>query len=243
MLGIVGRTGAGKSSVLQALFRMTEIESGCIRINGIDTREVGLHNLRRNISIIPQVPFTFAGSVRKNLDPVGSVRDEGRIWEVLRLLQLDQAVDKLAQKLDTDISSISTVFSTGQQQLICLGRVLLHQTEILVLDEATAFVDRKTDDHIQSILKQHFKNTTILTIAHRLNTIADYDRVIVVDDGQVAENDAPLRLLVNDLKDSTITKNGLFAQMVRNTGEENSKLIFEIARNSFEKPDELQLNF
>ncbi|KAL4485438.1 hypothetical protein ABPG72_008306 [Tetrahymena utriculariae] len=233
-VGCVGRTGAGKSSLIQALFRLTEPEIGSeILINGTNIQNLGLHTLRYNISIIPQVPFVFGGTIRRNLDPFSYYPDE-KLWEVLRLVELEQFAKQNCQDgLDTDMGASSCSFSVGQKQLICLARALLKSNKILVLDEATSNVDMETDQFIQKTLRTNFSDYTIITIAHRLNSIADYDKVIVMYDGLVAEYGSPFSLLANSTDDTCITKNTIFAQMVKHTGQKNSQNIFQNAKNRF----------
>ncbi|EAR84933.2 ABC transporter C family protein (macronuclear) [Tetrahymena thermophila SB210] len=233
-VGCVGRTGAGKSSLIQALFRLTEPEAGSeMHINGIEIQKLGLHTLRQSISIIPQVPFVFGGTIRRNLDPLSQYTDE-KLWEVLRLVELEQFAKQNCQDgLDTDMGASSCSFSVGQKQLICLARALLKTNKILVLDEATSNVDMETDQFIQKTLRTNFSDYTIITIAHRLNSIADYDKVIVMDNGLVAEYDSPFNLLANSTEDTYITKNTIFAQMVKHTGEKNSQNIFQTAKNKY----------
>ncbi|EAR93277.2 ABC transporter C family protein (macronuclear) [Tetrahymena thermophila SB210] len=233
-IGCVGRTGAGKSSVLQTLFRLTEPEEGSIiKIDGIDTSQLGLHTLRQRISIIPQIPFVFQGTIRRNLDPFNQYRDD-QIWESLKMVELDYYVkNNCLQGLYTDMSIASSVFSVGQKQLICLARALLKKNKILVLDEATANVDMETDNLIQKTIRSKFNDSTVLTIAHRLNTIADYDKIIVMNEGVLAEFDSPFNLLAESIDDECITKQSLFAQMVKNTGKNNSQTIFQISKKKF----------
>lgn len=244
-IACVGRTGAGKSSIIQALFRMVHLDSHddgkgsqgtldcCIKIDSVDIQSVGLHLLRDSISIIPQTPFIFTGTIRKNLDPKSQFSDD-QIWKALEDVNLKTFVEKLESKLDTDVSNTSSIFSAGQKQLICLARVILKKSKILVLDEATANVDSETDAYIQKMLREKFKGATILTIAHRLSTIADYDRVLVLDKGMKVEFDEPYKLLVKNIDDNYISnESGHFASMVLNTGQVTSAQIFQIAKDRY----------
>ncbi|KAF6018306.1 hypothetical protein EB796_023392 [Bugula neritina] len=198
-IGIVGRTGAGKSSLTLALFRMIESAKGCIKIDGVDISTLGLHDLRCRLTILPQDPVLFSGSFQDNLDPFGSYTDL-QLWEVLSQCQLKEYVSNQPGQLTAECGEGGKNLSVGQRQLICLARALLRKTKILIMDEATAAVDLKTDDVIQKTIRSEFANCTILTIAHRLNTIMDCDRILVMSKGTIAEFDSPKSLL--DSKES-----------------------------------------
>ncbi|KAL3604609.1 hypothetical protein D5086_005468 [Populus alba] len=193
-IGIVGRTGSGKSTLIQALFRLIEPASGRIIIDNIDISSIGLHDLRSRLSIIPQDPTLFEGTIRGNLDPLEEHSDQ-EIWQALDKSQLGQIVRQKEQKLDSLVVENGDNWSVGQRQLVALGRALLKQARILVLDEATASVDTATDNLIQKIIRTEFKNCTVCTIAHRIPTVIDSDLVLVLSDGLVAEFDTPTRLL------------------------------------------------
>ncbi|KAF1329530.1 Abc transporter c family member 2, partial [Globisporangium splendens] len=193
-VGVCGRTGAGKSSLLAALFRICEFASGSIRIDGVDIQSVRLRDLRRRLAIIPQDPVLFSGSLRENLDPFGEYSDN-RIWTVLRLVHLSETVAKWNAGLDFVVSEKGDNLSVGQRQLMCIARALLKDSKIVVLDEATANVDTATDNLIQVTIKETFSNKTVLIIAHRINTILHCDKIAVMDAGQVAEFGPPSDLL------------------------------------------------
>lgn len=193
-IGVVGRSGAGKSSFSLAIFRIVEASHGHISIDGADTSLLGLRTLRQNLSIIPQDAQIFAGTVRSNLDPFGEVMDQ-KLWDVLRLCHLSEHFSKLGTGLDSELIEGGENLSRGQAQLICLGRTLLHDSPILVLDEATASVDNETDEVVQKTIRSEFRDKTIITIAHRLNTIMDCDRILVLDHGEAREFDTPDKLL------------------------------------------------
>eukprot|EP01039_Chlorochromonas_danica_P003955 gene3955-4327_t len=197
-VGIAGRTGSGKSSLMIALFRIQELAGGAIFIDGIDTGSVPLSILRSRLGIIPQDPVMFSASVRFNLDPFDQYCDD-EIWEVLEGVNMKDHVLSLPNRLDEDVAEGGDNFSVGQRQLICIGRAILRKPKILVLDEATASIDNENDNMIQQMVRQLFKQCTVLTIAHRLNTIIDSDRVMVLDQGELKELDSPANLLaVND---------------------------------------------
>lgn len=193
-VGIVGRTGAGKSSLTLALFRIIEPTGGRIEIDNQDIAQLGLHNLRSRLTVIPQDPVLFSGSFRRNFDPFEKYTD-GEIWKALELSHLKGFVDSLESGLNYEIAEGGENLSVGQKQLVCLTRALLRKTKVLVLDEATAAVDIETDELIQQTIRKEFADCTIVTIAHRLNTIMDYNRIIVMDKGKIVEFDSPENLL------------------------------------------------
>lgn len=195
-IGIVGRTGAGKSSLTLALFRIIEAAEGNIVIDSVDTSSIGLADLRHRLSIIPQDSQAFEGTLRENLDPK-SENDDAELWRVLELSHLKAHIQTMEGGLDAEVSEGGSNFSVGQRQLLCIARALLTPSRILVLDEATAAVDVETDQVIQETIRSEFKERTILTIAHRLNTILDSDRIVVLDQGRVAEFDTPKALLAD----------------------------------------------
>ncbi|NXY13006.1 MRP3 protein, partial [Atrichornis clamosus] len=207
-IGIVGRTGAGKSSMTLCLFRILEAVKGEIKIDGVKISEIGLHDLRSRLTIIPQDPVLFSGTLRMNLDPFNKYSDE-EIWKALELSHLKRFVSSQPSMLDYECSEGGENLSVGQRQLVCLARALLRKTRILILDEATAAIDLETDDLIQMTIRTQFEDCTVLTIAHRLNTIMDYTRVLVLDDGTIAEFDTPANL---------IAAKGIFYSMAKDAG-------------------------
>uniref|UniRef100_A0AAX7U4I7 Multidrug resistance-associated protein 4 n=1 Tax=Astatotilapia calliptera TaxID=8154 RepID=A0AAX7U4I7_ASTCA len=218
-VGIVGRTGAGKSSLVSALFRLAEPQ-GKIYIDGIVTSEIGLHDLRQKMSIIPQDPVLFTDSVRKNLDPFNQHTDED-LWKALEEVQMKSVVEELPGKLETVLAESGSNFSMGQRQLLCLARAVLRKNRILIIDEATANVDPRTDELIQKTIREKFRDCTVLTIAHRLNTIIDSDRILVLDSGTIQELDCPFTLLQN--------KEGALYKMVQEMGQAEAAALLESA--------------
>jgi len=195
-VAIVGRTGAGKSSLTLALFRIIEAASGNILIDGLDTSRMGLHDLRKKLAIIPQDPVLFSGSVRSNLDPADAHEDLA-VWASLEQAHLKDFIKQLPGGLLADVQEGGENFSVGQRQLVCLARALLRRSRVLVLDEATAAVDLETDELIQTTIRAQFADCTVITIAHRLNTIIDNDLVVVMDKGLVSEVGSPKQLMDN----------------------------------------------
>ncbi|KAF7274137.1 hypothetical protein GWI33_013181 [Rhynchophorus ferrugineus] len=224
-IGIVGRTGAGKSSIIVALFRLAEFD-GDIFIDGINTRTIPLSCLRSNISIIPQEPVLFSGTLRKNLDPFDEYPDDV-IWGALDEVQLKRSVSELVHGLETRMSEGGSNFSVGERQLVCLARAIIKNNKILILDEATANVDPQTDALIQSTIRRKFVDCTVLTIAHRLNTIMDSDKVIVMDAGRITEFGEPYKLLEQ--------ATGAVYNLVQQTGKDMSNNLMSIAQNHYQK--------
>ncbi|KAH7314782.1 hypothetical protein KP509_21G019800 [Ceratopteris richardii] len=193
-VGIVGRTGSGKSSLILAIFRLVEPAGGEIIIDDIDITSMRLHDLRSRLGIIPQEPVLFQGTLRLNLDPFDAYSD-AEIWEVLQKCQLDKIVREKPERLSTPVMDYGENWSLGQRQLLCFGRTLLKKSKILFLDEATASVDAQTDRVIQELIREQFQNCTVVSIAHRIPTVMDSDEVLVMDAGRVKEFDSPSALL------------------------------------------------
>ncbi|XP_062022239.1 ABC transporter C family member 14-like [Rosa rugosa] len=193
-VGVVGRTGSGKSTLIQVFFRLVEPSAGKIIIDGIDICTIGLHDLRSSFGIIPQEPVLFEGTVRSNIDPIGVYSDE-EIWKSLERCQLKDVVAAKPKKLDALVADDGDNWSVGQRQLLCLGRVMLKRSRLLFMDEATASVDSQTDAAIQKIIREDFAACTIISIAHRIPTVMDCNRVLVVDAGRAKEFDSPTHLL------------------------------------------------
>ncbi|XP_039260712.2 ATP-binding cassette sub-family C member 4-like isoform X1 [Styela clava] len=208
-IGVVGRTGAGKSSLISALFRLAELTNGEIYIDGVPITPLGLQDLRKALSIIPQDPILFTGTMRRNIDPFNQYLDED-LWNALEQVQLKELVSSLPMKLDTELGESGSNLSVGQRQLVCLGRAVLNKSKILLIDEATANVDIRTDQLIQTTIREKFEQCTVVTIAHRINTIIDSDKILVLDEGQVKEYDEPRALLCQE--------NSHFTEMVKSIG-------------------------
>ncbi|KDE07748.1 hypothetical protein MVLG_02020 [Microbotryum lychnidis-dioicae p1A1 Lamole] len=195
-VGVCGRTGSGKSTLTMVLYRVIEAEQGVVSIDGVDVSKIGLHCLRSRMSIIPQDSQCFEGNLRENLDPAGKSSDS-QLWAALEQCRLKEHVESMEGKLEAHIDEGGSNFSSGQRQLLCLGRALLRKSKILVLDEATAAVDPESDQEIQSVIRREFADCTIFVIAHRLNTILDCNKIICMDAGRVAEFDTPANLLAD----------------------------------------------
>ena len=205
----MGRTGAGKSSLSLALFRLMEASGGKITIDREDISGLGLQDLRARLTVIPQEPTIFSGTLRFNLDPAGRYPD----WEVQAALQkagLGQLVLQSKSGLEQEVGQAGASFSLGEKQLICLARALLRRSKVLVLDEATAAVDSATDEKIQETIRTEFSDCTVLTIAHRLHTVTGGDRIILLQQGTILESGRPGDLLADT--------NSHFYQMAKAAG-------------------------
>ncbi|XP_062149436.1 ABC transporter C family member 10-like isoform X2 [Alnus glutinosa] len=205
-IGIVGRTGSGKTTLIGALFRLVEPVGGKILVDGIDICMIGLHDLRSRFGIIPQDPTLFAGTVRFNLDPLSQHSDE-EIWEVLEKCQLQETVKEKVKGLDSIVVEDGSNWSQGQRQLFCLGRALLRKSRILVLDEATASIDNATDMILQKTIRTEFADCTVITVAHRIPTVMDCGMVLAISDGKLVEYDEPMNLMKRE--------GSLFGQLVK----------------------------
>ncbi|KAJ3210100.1 Multidrug resistance-associated protein 1 [Dinochytrium kinnereticum] len=219
-IGIVGRTGSGKSTFLTALFRLVEPHAGSISIDGKDISKLGLKTLRERLQIIPQEPVLFTGTIRSNIDPESNY-DDVKVWDALQMVGLKEFISSKEEKLEALVEENGGNLSVGQRQLLILARALCARPRILVMDEASSSVDAAADALIQSSIQSHFSDATVISIAHRLNTIADFDRVVVLDAGKMVEFDTPSNLLRNT--------GGHFRALVDATGPANAQLIQEIA--------------
>ena len=221
-VGLVGRTGAGKSTVFQGLYRIVEPSGGRISIDGVDVSTLGLHDLRRRaLAIIPQEPTLFSGTVRSNLDPFDEHSDAD-VWRALAKAQLAGMVKRQPEQLGMVLYEGGSNLSVGQRQLLCLARALLRHTKVLVVDEATANVDMRTDALIQATIRSEFRDRTTITIAHRLDTIIDCDRIMVLDAGRVLEFDTPKALLADP--------HSVFSSLVEETGPTMSAFLRSAAQ-------------
>ncbi|KAJ3124763.1 Multidrug resistance-associated protein 1 [Physocladia obscura] len=224
-VGVVGRTGSGKSTLMDAFFRLMEATNGRIRIDGQDIATIGLKMLRTSIQMIPQSPTLFDGTIRSNIDALNKYNDD-ELWYALECVGMKEYVSELSGKLDSTVVEGGANLSSGQRQLLCLAKVLLDKSKILIMDEATSSVDAESDKRIQDSMKTHFKDATVLSVAHRLNTIAAFDKVLVLENGKVAEFDAPHVLLANT--------RSIFSEMVDATGVANAAVIAEVAKAHYE---------
>ena len=214
------------STIAVALFRLCNLESGKINLDGKDLSTLSLSDVRgrkNGMCIIPQDPVLFSGSLRECLDPWSYSTDE-EILEALKLVQVADAEIRGLKALEDFVDEGGRNYSVGERQLLCLARAVLAKPKVLVLDEATASVDTETDAFIQKMIRDRFQGTTLLTIAHRLHTIVDYDVILVMDKGRVAEFDSPKKLLEN--------KDGMFSSLIDSTGNESSVVLRQMAENA-----------
>jgi ABC-type multidrug transport system fused ATPase/permease subunit len=233
-VGIVGATGAGKSTLALSFFRFLESSSGCIKIDGLDINQIGLTDLREALTIIPQDPILFNGTIRQNLDP-GKIHSEAAIYHALRQVHLvsddGQNGESRDINLDTQVIENGSNFSVGERALLCLARAFLRPSRVIIIDEATASIDPHTDQMIQETIRTSFKDCTILCIAHRLKTIMDFDRVLVLNQGFVVEYDTPYNLL--SLGDRSGPTDGYFRALCENSGEFD--LLCSIAEEAYNR--------
>jgi len=208
-VGIIGTTGCGKSSLLLVLLRIIEPRAGRVLLNGVDTRDVGLATLRSVLGLVPQDPVLFSGSLRYNLDPFGLYVD-GRIWEALRVTGMKALIETWPAKLSHQIKEEGSNLSFGQRQLVCLARMVLRQPALLLLDEATSAIDPSTQELVQRTITSSFPGSTLIAVAHRLETVMDYDLVVAMDSGDIAEQGPP-RVLAE-------RRDGVFGQMLAAKG-------------------------
>ncbi len=193
-IGICGRTGSGKSTFVSCLFRLIEAKSGTIHVGGVDIGNLGLNTLRNGILIVPQNPVLFSGTIRSNIDDGACDND---LWDVLESVDLKDFVSGLDQKLDSPVESFGANLSFGQRQLLHMARVLYKRPKVLIMDEATASVDQETDRLIQQTIKSKLATTTVLTIAHKIQSLINFDKVVVLEKGKIIEFDTPTALLEN----------------------------------------------
>jgi len=230
-VGILGRTGSGKSTLALSFFRFVEPTEGRILVDGLDTSKIGLTDLRSRLTIIPQDPTILSGSLRSTLDVFEEYQD-AEIYEALRRVHLIPSEDTPAEAsdmvnanvfrdLDSSVSEGGDNFSTGEKQLLCMARAILKRSKVLVMDEATASVDYATDELIGKTIRHEFAESTILTIAHRLRTVIDYDRVMILEQGRIIEFDRPATLLKNSTSK--------FYSLCRATGKEEFAMLKKMA--------------
>jgi ABC-type multidrug transport system fused ATPase/permease subunit len=229
-VGLLGRTGSGKSTLALSFFRFVEATTGRILIDGLDISKMGLTDLRRKLTIIPQDPTILSGTLRSTLDVFEEYQDAD-IYEALRRVHLIPSEDQEVQEdsvnanvfrdLDAPVSEGGENFSTGEKQLLCMARAILKRSRVLVMDEATASVDYATDELISKTIRHEFAESTILTIAHRLRTVIDYNRVMLLDEGRIVEFDSPAALLSNP--------NSKFYSLCRATGKHEFAVLRKMA--------------
>ncbi|CAG9854513.1 unnamed protein product [Phyllotreta striolata] len=223
-IGIVGRTGAGKSSLIASIFRLTAVE-GKIQIDNVNTKDITLEQLRSKVSIIPQDPILFSGTLRYNLDPFDEYSDEV-LYRAINEVELRDP-NNIINRLENRVMVRGSNYSVGQRQLICLARAIIRNNKILVLDEATANVDPQTDVLIQKTIRDKFSDCTVLTVAHRLNTIIDSDKILVLSNGEVQEFNHPYLLLKNE--------QSAFRKMVEEAGQTTLKLFEDTSGSNYQR--------
>ncbi|ORX97979.1 P-loop containing nucleoside triphosphate hydrolase protein [Basidiobolus meristosporus CBS 931.73] len=232
-VGIVGRTGSGKSTLLVSLLRIVEAAEGRILVDGLDISSIGLHELRNKIDVIPQEPVLFVGTIRSNLDPFERC-SENELWAALEAVHMSEKIKSMPLKLDEAVVENGRNFSLGQRQLLCIARAIVTKCKILLLDEATSAIDMQTDQLVRETIKRNFVNYTVLTIAHRLNTIIESDRILVLDEGKVVEFDTPINLLNNP--------DGFFYSLVKQNGDEAVERLKQMASARTSHPPQIHIS-
>jgi len=222
-VGVIGRTGSGKSTLMVAILRLVELAGGSIKVDNVNIEKLGLNHVRKSITIIPQDPVLFSGTIRFNLDPF-DVHSDTELWDALEKSSMKRFVEEFDGGLDSFVSEYGENMSAGQRQLICLSRALLRKSKILILDEASSSLDAETDRFIQESIRNHMNDATILTIAHRLSTLADYDRIMVMESGYVAEYGTPSELLEK--------RNSKLTGFVNSLGKHGADQFREIVRKN-----------
>ena len=243
-IAVFGSTRSGMSTLLSMLLRMFEIDrkpGSYIKINGVDIRDVGIQVLRRPFVIIPQETVVIPGTIRSNIDPWREYSDD-QIWEVLELVGLKEFVEGLTHKLETYLSRSSLVFSVGQRQLLCTGRALLKKSALVMQDDATTNVDISTSQALQTKILERYKDSTVLTMTHRVLTIALYDKVVIAHIGEIQEFGEPYLLLVEKIGDTEVTnKQSHMAMIARGLGKTLSRLAVKIAMETYYKKHNMVL--
>lgn len=248
--GVVGRTGSGKSTLTLGILRILELvedptgKLGKIEIDNIDIANIGLHELRKKVTIIPQDPMLFTETIRFNIDPFSEMSDEEivdalkktHMWDSLELSDPSKkgTPQEIEEKLKMKVTEGGGNFSLGQRQLLCMARALIRKPKVLLLDEATASIDEMTDHLIQKMIRSEFTDTTVITIAHRLNTIIQYDKIMVLDKGKIVEFDAPDVLLEDE--------GGAFLKLIREQGADFEERMKNLARNKDSLQEEESIN-
>ena len=243
-IAVVGSTRSGMSTLLAMLVRIFDIDrepGSYIKVGGVDIRDVGIQVLRRPMVIIPQEAMVIPGTIRSNIDPWGEYSDD-QIWEVLELVGLKEFIEDLPHKLETYLSRSSFVFSLGQRQLLCICRALLKKSALVIQDDATTNVDIPTSQALQTKILERYKDSTVLTMTHRVLTVALYDKVVIAHKGEIQEFGEPYLLLVEKIGDTEVTnKQSHMASMTRNLGKTLSRLVVKIAMRTYYKKHQIVL--